>query len=69
MPIWQRDSDAEYRECHIDGAVRFDFRKVRDKTHAMPLMLPSAEQFEKQVGEVRPPSLIFRSSLAHHLEL
>ena len=50
--MWERDADAEYRERHIDGAVRFDFRIIRDTSHTMPLMLPSAEQFERQVGEV-----------------
>ena len=53
LPMWKRDADAEYRERHIDGAVRFDYRIIRDTSHAMPLMLPPAEQFERQVGEVR----------------
>jgi thiosulfate/3-mercaptopyruvate sulfurtransferase len=52
MPIWGRDADAEYEACHIDGAVRFDFRVIRNTSHPMPLMLPSAKQFEKQVGEL-----------------
>ena len=52
QPMWQRDADAEYQECHIDGALRFDFRVIRDTSHQMPLMLPPAAQFEKQVGEV-----------------
>ena len=52
LPMWQRDADAEHRECHIDGAVRFDFRVIRHSSHQMPLMLPPAAQFEKQVGEV-----------------
>jgi thiosulfate/3-mercaptopyruvate sulfurtransferase len=50
--MWQRDADAEYQECHIDGALRFDFRVIRDTSHQMPLMLPPAAQFEKQVGEL-----------------
>ena len=53
MPMWQRDADAEYSLCHIEGAARFDFREIRDKSHPMPLMLPSAAQFQKHVGEVR----------------
>lgn len=50
--MWKRDADAEYREKHIDGAIRFDFRKIRDLDNPMPVMLPPVEQFEKQVGEV-----------------
>ena len=50
--MWKRDADAEYREKHIDGAIRFDFRKIRDQDNPMPVMLPPVGQFEKQVGEV-----------------
>ena len=50
--MWKRDADAEYREKHIEGAVRFDFRKIRDTNHSIPLMLPTAEIFEEKVREV-----------------
>ena len=60
QPKWKRDADAEYTECHIDGAVRFDFRIIRDKSNPMPLMLPSAQQFENQVGEVSEWSKMYK---------
>ena len=50
--MWKRDADAEYREKHIEGALRFDFSKIRDTSHPMPLMLPKAEIFEEKVREV-----------------
>ncbi len=42
----------EYVEHHIQGAVRFDIMTVQDKQAAVFNMLPSASQFEQQVGEV-----------------
>ena len=52
VPIWNRDAQQEYLDGHIAGAVRFDIAVVADKEKAQPLMLPPAEQFAKQVGEV-----------------
>ena len=43
----------EYQDGHIPGAVRFDPRVVADK-NAEGMMLPPAEQFAQQVGEVSP---------------
>ena len=53
QPKWNRDAEAEFRQTHIDGAVRFNIEKICDVTNPIPLMLPSVEQFEKDVGEVR----------------
>ncbi|WP_040621532.1 3-mercaptopyruvate sulfurtransferase [Rhodovulum sp. PH10] len=47
-----RDADAEYLASHIPGALRFDIERVADKTTTLPHMLPSAEQFAAQVGEM-----------------
>lgn len=57
QPKWNRDAEAEYRQTHIDGAVRFDIEKICDVTNPIPLMLPSVEQFEKDVGEVSTMSM------------
>ena len=54
MPPWKRNADEEYKKSHIPGAVRFDFSIVADKRpeQKQGLMLPPAEQFAQQVGEV-----------------
>lgn len=57
QPKWNRDAEAEYRQAHIDGAVRFNIEKICDVTNPIPLMLPSVEQFEKDVGEVSTMSM------------
>lgn len=53
QPSWNRDAEEEYRQAHIDGAVRFNIEKICDVSNPIPHMLPSAQQFEKDVGEVR----------------
>jgi thiosulfate/3-mercaptopyruvate sulfurtransferase len=50
LPSMNRDPQAEYLEAHIPGAVRFDIDMVRDETSALPHMLPTPEQFGRQVG-------------------
>ena len=50
--MWKRDAYKEYEEGHILGAVRFDIAVVAEKESKLPLMLPSPQQFAKQVGEV-----------------
>ena len=45
---------------HIPGAVRFDFSVVANRESKQPIMLPPADQFAQQVGEVRSEK---RSSL------
>jgi thiosulfate/3-mercaptopyruvate sulfurtransferase len=50
LPAMQRDPEAEYRDGHIPGAVRFDIDSVRDIKSALPHMLPSPEVFAKVVG-------------------
>jgi len=46
----KRDAAAEYRAGHIPGAVRFDIDAVSDHSQDLPHMLPSAEQFGRDVG-------------------
>src|ERR1043165_5108949 len=46
----KRDADAEFFAGHIPGAQRFDIDAISDKSNPLPHMLPSAEQFAKQVG-------------------
>ncbi len=50
--MWKRDAQQEYMDGHIPGAVRFDIAVVADRESKLPLTLPSAEQYAKQVGEV-----------------
>jgi thiosulfate/3-mercaptopyruvate sulfurtransferase len=46
----KRDADAEYLAGHIPGAQRFDIDAISDHSNPLPHMLPSPEQFAKQVG-------------------
>lgn len=50
LPTEKKDPDAEFLAAHVPGAVRFDISEVCDKTHKAPHMLPSPEQFARQVG-------------------
>ncbi len=50
LPTMKRDPDAEYREGHIPGAVRFDIDTVKDPSSSLPHMLPTPERFAEQVG-------------------
>lgn len=48
----KRDAQAEFLAGHIPGAQRFDIDAISDKSNPLPHMLPSPEQFAKQVGEL-----------------
>jgi thiosulfate/3-mercaptopyruvate sulfurtransferase len=50
LPAMKRDAAAEYLAGHIPGAVRFDIDAIADHTNPLPHMLPSAEQFAREVG-------------------
>lgn len=50
LPTQNRDPEAEYRAGHIPGAIRFDIDTVRDTSSSLPHMLPSPEDFARQVG-------------------
>ena len=50
LPAMQRDARAEYLAGHIPGAVRFDIDAIADHSNPLPHMLPSAEQFARDVG-------------------
>jgi thiosulfate/3-mercaptopyruvate sulfurtransferase len=50
LPALKRDAAAEYRAGHIPGAVRFDIDAIADHSNPLPHMLPSAEQFAREVG-------------------
>ena len=52
LPTEKKDPDAEFLDGHIPGALRFDISTVCDKSHKAPHMLPSPEQFGRQVGEM-----------------
>src|SRR3954468_20119388 len=46
----KRDADAEFLAGHIPGAQRFDIDAISDTSNSLPHMLPSSEQFARQVG-------------------
>jgi thiosulfate/3-mercaptopyruvate sulfurtransferase len=50
LPTQKRDAQAEFLAGHIPGAVRFDLDAICDHTNPLPHMLPSAEQFARDVG-------------------
>ena len=50
LPAQKRDAQAEFLDGHIPGAVRFDLDAISDHTNPLPHMLPSAEQFARDVG-------------------
>ena len=52
LPTQNRDARAEYLERHIPGAIFFDVDEVADHAQGLPHMLPSPEQFERQVGQL-----------------
>jgi len=50
LPGVPRDAKAEYRECHIPGAVFFDIDDIADETITdLPHMIPSTEKFSSRV--------------------
>src|SRR5207302_11257346 len=50
LPAMKHDAAAEYFSGHIPGAVRFDIDVIADHANPLPHMLPSAEQFAREVG-------------------
>jgi thiosulfate/3-mercaptopyruvate sulfurtransferase len=50
LPTQKRDAAAEFTAGHIPGATRFDLDAVSDHANPLPHMLPSAEQFGRDVG-------------------
>lgn len=50
LPTQNRDPEAEFLAGHVPGAIRFDIDTVKDSTSPLPHMLPSPENFAKQVG-------------------
>lgn len=52
MPAEKRDAAAEFAQAHIPGAAFFDIDAIADRSTDLPHMLPSAEQFGRQVGDL-----------------
>jgi thiosulfate/3-mercaptopyruvate sulfurtransferase len=50
LPNVKRDAAAEYLAGHIPGAVRFDLDAVSDHSNPLPHMLPTHEQFARDMG-------------------
>jgi thiosulfate/3-mercaptopyruvate sulfurtransferase len=50
LPAQKRDPQAEFLAGHIPGAVRFDLDAISDHANPLPHMLPSAEQFARDIG-------------------
>jgi thiosulfate/3-mercaptopyruvate sulfurtransferase len=52
LPTQNRDAKAEYLKAHIPGAVHFDIEEISDHSSHLPHMMPSPEQFARQMGEL-----------------
>ncbi|WP_404385733.1 3-mercaptopyruvate sulfurtransferase [Caenispirillum salinarum] len=52
LPTTPRDAKAEYRECHIPGAVFFDIDDIADTTSDLPHMLPDQTKFAAKVRKL-----------------
>ena len=52
LPDAGRDPEAEFREGHIPGAVRFDIDDVADDASDLPHMAPPAEKFAARVRKL-----------------
>ncbi len=50
LPAQKRDAATEYQAGHIPGAVRFDLDAISDHSNPLPHMLPTAEQFGRDVS-------------------
>ncbi|MGE0735875.1 MAG: sulfurtransferase [Alphaproteobacteria bacterium] len=50
LPTDKKDPTAEFLQAHIPGAARFDISEICDAAQKAPHMLPSPEQFARQVG-------------------
>lgn len=50
LPTANRDAEKEFSNRHIPGAMLFDIEDIGDHDSPLPHMLPSAEQFAKQVS-------------------
>ncbi len=52
LPQQKRDAKTEYAAHHIPGAVYFDIDLISDSSIPLPHMLPSTEQFARQISEL-----------------
>jgi len=52
LPAQNRDAKAEYFKAHIPGSVHLDIDDISDHSSKLPHMMPSAEQFARQMGEL-----------------
>jgi thiosulfate/3-mercaptopyruvate sulfurtransferase len=50
LPAQKRDAAAEFLAGHIPGAARFDLDAVSDHSNPLPHMLPTPDQFGRDVG-------------------
>ena len=50
LPTAQRNAHDEFLSAHISGAQFFDIDKTSDLSSTLPHTLPSASQFEAQIG-------------------
>jgi len=52
LPTQNRDPVAEYRACHIPGAVSFDIDAICDHSSDLPHMLAGPTEFAKAAGKL-----------------
>ncbi|MFN4096432.1 MAG: 3-mercaptopyruvate sulfurtransferase [Sphingomonas sp.] len=52
LPDAGRNARAEFEAGHIPGAAFFDINTISDAASPLPTMLPDADQFARQLGEL-----------------
>jgi thiosulfate/3-mercaptopyruvate sulfurtransferase len=52
LPTIDRNAKAEYRDCHIPGAVFFDIDDIADDSSELPHTVPSPEKFSSRVRKL-----------------
>ncbi|OUR76618.1 3-mercaptopyruvate sulfurtransferase [Alphaproteobacteria bacterium 46_93_T64] len=52
LPNENRDPKAEFKQCHIPGAVFFDIDEISDSDTDLPHMIPSPEKFSSKMRKL-----------------
>ncbi|MEH6403735.1 MAG: 3-mercaptopyruvate sulfurtransferase [Sneathiella sp.] len=52
LPAENRDPKAEFKECHIPGAVFFDIDEIAELDNPLPHMIPAPEKFSSRMRKL-----------------
>lgn len=50
LPQMERDAEAEFRDGHVPGAVRFDIDAIADPASGLPHTMPTPDEFAAMAG-------------------